>query len=135
MPKDTKSKLNDETAKRVSELKKLISRRVKQLRIDKHWSQDALGVNAGVDRSIVVRIEKAKDDYRIDSLVAVLLALKADESIIFSPDPLKKKLAENIEKLFTKGDIHEISFVAQMIERAVADPDTTRAPTKPRRSA
>lgn len=135
MKRDKKSRLIDERA--VKSLKRLIGERIKTMRGKQ--TQDALQELSGVDRSIIIGIEKASRDYRINSLLAVVSALRADETVIFADDPLSQNLYANLKSIVKSGNLKEIAYVADAMDRALGVIEATaRSPSatsKPKRSA
>ena len=110
-------KLTKTSESAVSHLKDLIGERIRESR--GKVSQDALESMSGVDRGIIGAIENASRDYRIDSLLAVIVALNADEKIVFDKDPLTAKLAEELLYVLQHGHSDDIQLVMLAIRNAL----------------
>lgn len=120
----------------VEHLKTLIGSRIKELRGE--HSQESIAAASGVDRTIIGHIERGDTDYRIDSLLRVLEALKADsETTLFATDPLEQQLHAQVTRIYRAGVPSETHFIMEAMKRAETETTRVRAspPSKPQRSA
>jgi transcriptional regulator with XRE-family HTH domain len=75
----------------------LVARNIRRLRVDRGLSQEALAVDAGIDRTYVSRLERALENPSVAVLEKIAVALKASIPELFvvpgkgdvPPRPLK----------------------------------------------
>jgi transcriptional regulator with XRE-family HTH domain len=111
----------------VDRIKAAIGERIRKFRGD--ISQEAVETESGVDRGIISKIEGGKTDYRIDSFLRVLMAVKGDEEILFGKNPLEDALHQQLNIILRGGIPSEIHYIMDALSRAVAVTNhaTTRA--------
>jgi transcriptional regulator with XRE-family HTH domain len=61
----------------------LVARNIRRLRVTRLLSQEALAVDAGIDRSYVSRLERGLENPTVAVLEQVSLALRADITELF----------------------------------------------------
>lgn len=57
------------------EIKQKIGERIKELRLEKNLSQEALAFNSGLERSFITHIENGRRNVSIETLSKVILGL------------------------------------------------------------
>ena len=63
--------------------KRILARNLRQLRLERGWSQDALAAEAGVRQALVSAIEVATANPTLESLDRLTSALKVDMAALF----------------------------------------------------
>jgi transcriptional regulator with XRE-family HTH domain len=61
-----------------------LGRNLRQLRVDKQLSQERLGLEAGIDRSYVGRVERGLENVTLDTMLAFATALEVDVSALLA---------------------------------------------------
>lgn len=118
------------------ELKQRIGEHMLRLRAGR--KQEVIERESGVHRTIIGKIERGSTDYRINSLIKVLIALKASEETLFPDDPLEEALRKKLITVLRRGKPEDRNYLISTIERAAAgliDIQEESPPRKASRSA
>ncbi|MVT11393.1 helix-turn-helix domain-containing protein [Chitinophaga tropicalis] len=66
-------------------IKQQIGARIKKLREDRGMSQSDLGYEANIDQNTVSRIELGKNNWRLETMIAIANALETNFFELFKP--------------------------------------------------
>lgn len=68
----------------------LLALNMKRLRHERGWSQDALALEAGLDRTFIAHVERLRRNISLDNIERIALALEVPIRTLFEKEPLAK---------------------------------------------
>ncbi|MHB8345892.1 MAG: helix-turn-helix domain-containing protein [Acidiferrobacterales bacterium] len=66
--------------------RKLLAKRVRLLRVERGWSQEALAAASGLHRNYIGHVERAELNVGLDNLEKIAAALSVSLCILLEPD-------------------------------------------------
>lgn len=75
--------------------RKLVAYNLRRVRLERSWQQELLSYEAGLHRTMVGYIESAKKNVTVDTLEALVGALKIEMHELFLPIPSEDSKQQN----------------------------------------
>lgn len=102
--------------------KKLLGRRIKELRKLRKLSQERLSEGVGIDPKHLSRIEVGRGFPSLDTLEKIAMVLKVEMKDFFefdSKETNRKDLKETINKLLKETDEDRLKLIAKVVKAVV----------------